>query len=223
MEFLKYKNFEYVFKAPEKAEGKLPVIIFLHGAGTRDTDCACLARNSFFGQNSLFANGENAALLFAPLCRHNSWFDVFEQLQDFVKFALSHPNADVERLYLVGNSMGGYGVWQLATTMSEYVAAVIPVCGGGMTWNYKPLLHIPIWAVHGLEDRTVPPENSIRYVEKINKHEGNAKITLLEGVGHNSWNYTYACREIYDWLFAQKRQNKTNDGINEYADSKKFG
>ena len=98
MEYLKYNNFEYVFKAPEKISGKLPVIIFLHGAGTRATNLDCLARNSFFGESSLFASDEHEALIFAPLCMDNSWFDVFEQLQDFVKFALRHPNADADRL-----------------------------------------------------------------------------------------------------------------------------
>ena len=223
MEFLKYKELDYVFKAPPKMEGKHPVIIFLHGAGTRGTHLNCLSGNAFFKENSWYGKADCPALIFAPLCMKNSWFDIFEQLQDFVKFALSHPNADVDRLYFIGTSMGGYGVWQLAMTMSEYVAALFPVCGGGMTWNYKPLLHIPVWTVHGLDDRTVLPKDSIRFVEKINQNEGEAHITLLEGVGHACWDDAFSNREIYDWLFSQKRKEKNDDGVNEYAGSKQFG
>jgi len=222
MEFLKHGNFEYVFCAPE-GEGKVPVIIFLHGAGTRGTSTQCLSTNPFFSENSLYNKPESPALIFAPLCMHNSWFDVFEQLQEFVKFALTHPRADQDRLYLIGASMGGYGVWQLAMTMSEYVAALFPVCGGGMYWNYKPLLHIPVWTVHGTADKTVFPDDSIRFVEMINHYGGEAHITLLEGVPHASWNAAFADKEIRDWLFSQRKKVKSDDGINEYADSKKFG
>ena len=223
VEFLKYNNFDYVFKTPEKVEGKMPVIVFLHGAGTRGTSLQTLSHNAFFRQSSWYGKPDCPALIFAPLCMKNSWFDVFEQLQEFVKYALSHPNADADRLYFIGTSMGGYGVWQLAMTMSEYVAALFPVCGGGMTWNSKTLAHIPIWTVHGAADIAVSPADSIRFVEKIKAREGEAHITLLEGVGHNCWDYAFANREIYDWLFSKTRKAKIDDGIDEYADAKKFG
>ena len=48
-------------------------------------------------------------MVFAPLCSRDSWFDVFEQLQEFVKMVANHPAVDANRLYLVGNSMGGKG------------------------------------------------------------------------------------------------------------------
>lgn len=223
IEFLKYKNFDYLFKTPEIIEDKMPVILFLHGAGTRGTDLETLSGNPFFKEESLYGKPDCPALIFAPICMRDSWFDVFEQLQDFVKFALSHPNADADRLYFIGTSMGGYGVWQLAMSMAEYVAALFPVCGGGMTWNYKTLLHIPVWTVHGLADRTVSPKDSIQFVENLASHGGEAHIKLLEGVPHACWDIAFADKEIYDWLFSKKRSKQTDDGINEYADSKKFG
>ena len=223
IEFLRYNNLDYILKSPAKSEGKLPVILFLHGSGTRSTSLQNLSTNPFLSEESLYGKEDCPALIFAPLCMHDSWFDKFEQLQDFVKFVLTHPMADPDRLYFVGTSMGGYGVWQLAMTMSEYVAALFPICGGGMTWNYRPLLHIPVWTVHGMDDTCVLPRDSIDFVEKINAHGGEAHITLLEGVSHACWFHAFADQEIYDWLFSKKKQAKMDDGINEFADSKKFG
>ena len=223
IEFLHSDYYDYILKKPGLTRKKMPVIVFLHGAGTRGTSLEVLATNPFFGENSWYGKEDCNALIYAPLCMDNSWFDRFEQLQSFVKFALSHPDADPERLYLIGTSMGGYGVWQLAMSMSEYVAALFPVCGGGMTWNFQPLLHIPVWTVHGLADKTVDPKDSIAFVEKINNHGGEAHISLLEGVPHASWNQAFADKEIYEWLFSKKRSNRNGVGINEYAGSKQFG
>lgn len=223
MERCEFGKLQYIVKKPGKPEEKNPAIIFLHGAGTRGTDIGVLERNSFFNRNSHISDEDSPFMVFAPLCSRDSWFDVFEQLQDFVKMVADHPAVDGNRLYLVGTSMGGYGSWQLAMTMPEYFAALVPVCGGGMSWNAKRLIHIPVWAFHGKEDKTVPPEQSIFMVDMLNSVGGNARLTLLENTAHNSWEYAYAQQELFDWMLEQRNAN-TSVGMNlEYADSKQFG
>ena len=67
IEFLKYQNFEYLLKLPDKVEGKLPVIIFLHGAGTRGTDLNTLSTNPFFNEGSLYSKKDCPAI-YTLLC-----------------------------------------------------------------------------------------------------------------------------------------------------------
>lgn len=223
MERRVFGKLQYVVKESGKPAEKNPTIIFLHGAGTRGTDIGVLERNSFFNQNSHISDEDSPFMVFAPLCSRDSWFDVFEQLQDFVKMVATHPTVDGNRLYLVGNSMGGYGSWQLAMTMPEYFAVLVPVCGGGMRWNVKRLINVPVWAFHGKDDKTVPPEESVFMVDKLNEVGGSARLTLLDDTGHNSWDYAYAQKELFDWMLEQRNVNTPAVQDNEYADSKQFG
>ncbi|MBQ8813432.1 MAG: prolyl oligopeptidase family serine peptidase [Lachnospiraceae bacterium] len=223
MERREFGKLQYVVKEPGKLAEKNPTIIFLHGAGSRGNDIGVLEQNPFFNDNSHISNENSPFMVFAPLCNRNSWFDMFEQLQDFVKIVADHPAVDANRLYLMGTSMGGYGSWQLAMTMPEYFAALVPVCGGGMRWNVKRLINVPVWAFHGKDDKTVPSEESVFMVEKLNEVGGNARLTLLDNTAHNSWDYAYAQRELFDWMLRQRNTNTPEVQDNEYADSKQFG
>ena len=102
----KFKNFKYVFRKPAnfKADEKHPVIIFLHGAGTRGTDIERLINNSFFTETGKY---KNDAVVFAPQCFADTWFDVFEQLWEFIQYAVNHEFCDKTRVYMMGASMGG--------------------------------------------------------------------------------------------------------------------
>lgn len=223
LERKQFGKLPYLLKRPVGSSGICPTIIFLHGAGTRGTDLGVLEQNCFFGANSCVSDPESPFLVLAPLCTRDSWFDVFEQLQDFVIMVASCSEVDSNRICLMGASMGGYGAWQLAMTMPEYFAALAPICGGGMHWNVGRLIHIPVWAFHGLEDTTVPVAEGIAMVNRLNQLGGNAKITILEHTGHNSWEYAYAHKELFQWMLTQEKTINPEDMVNEYTDSGRYG
>ncbi len=54
-------------------------------------------------------------ILFAPLCSVGDWNEAMPNLIALVEQARSLPYVDNKRIYLTGNSMGGYGTWALAT------------------------------------------------------------------------------------------------------------
>lgn len=218
-----FQRLEYILKSPDRLGEKNPAIIFLHGAGTRGRDINALENNPFFANTSYISRSDCEFLVFAPQCYEDSWFDIFEQLQDFTKMVASHPLVDTDRIYLIGASMGGYATWQLAMTMPDYFAAIVPICGGGMSWNTGRLKYVPVWAFHGKDDHTVLTEESIRLVDAVNKSGGSARLTLLDEVGHNSWEYAYAHEELFDWLLQQKKENITQSEKKEFAGSKAFG
>ena len=217
-----FEELKYVVKYPDnyKEGEKFPVLIFLHGAGTRGNDIGKLYTNPFF--QLIEAHTDLPFVIIAPLCQENTWFDVFEKLQLLVKDVLKLSYADNDRIYLMGASMGGYATWQLAMSMPECFAAIVPVCGGGMYWNAGRLANVPVWAFHGGKDTTVLTEESVKMVEAINRSKGNAKLTIYPENGHDSWSDTYRNPEVFAWLLKQKRNN-VNHGVNGYNDSKKFG
>jgi len=217
-----FERMEYLVNYPAGYEEgkKYPVVLFLHGAGTRGEDIKILTGNPFMKMTQKYE--EFSFITVAPHCKSGTWFDYFETLKRFVEFVASAPFTDPERLYLVGSSMGGYGSWQLAMSMPAYFAAVIPICGGGMAWNAGQLIHVPVWAFHGEIDNVVCVDESKRMVAAINKKGGNAKLTLYPDTKHDSWTPTYNNPEVFAWLFAQRKGGGAVNA-NEYADVKKFG
>lgn len=175
----------------------------IHGAGGRGNDLSILEDSVLL--STMKKNNDNRFITVMPQCFADTWFEIFEQLQDFIKYIVSQDFADKKRIYLTGTSMGAYTSWQLAMTMNDIFAAVIPVCGGGMYWNAEKLKEMGIWAFHGALDTTVYPEESLKMVAAVNRCGGNAKITILPDIEHNAWDGAYTNSEIYDWLLTHSK------------------
>lgn len=197
-----------------------PVIIFLHGAGTRGVNFDKLIDNQYFEITQKYENFPFVTV--APLCCENSWFDVLHLLKDLVGKIAGAEFSDRRKIYLIGNSMGGYMTWQLAMSTPEYFAAIVPICGGGMYWNAERLVNVPVWAFHGEKDCVVFPEESKKMVDAINKCGGNAKLTVYPDVAHNSWGETFRNYEVFEWLL--KNELKITDKpVESFYDNKVFG
>lgn len=217
MEETCFQNIRCLLRKPKNFDSakKHPVLLFLHGAGTRGNDISKLRGNPFFKITDLHQNFPFVTV--APLCEENTWFDIWEHLQALVNEIANLPFADKERIYVMGASMGGYATWQLAMSMADRFAAVVPICGGGMYWNAGRLVNVPIWAFHGAKDTTVLLEESIKMVDAVKRLGGDAKLTVYPENGHNAWSDAYADPEVFSWLLQHRNRNNQNydDAYNE--------
>ena len=222
MQEFNFGKFKYVIRYPDGfSRGKqYPVILFLHGAGTRGDDINVLKNGLFFTLTG--KHREFPFITVAPLCGENTWFDLWESLKDFVREITKFPFADRDRIYLLGTSMGGYAAWQLAMSMPEYFAAVVPVCGGGMYWNAGRLKDVPIWAFHGGKDHVVHVEESVKMVDAVNRNGGKAKLTVYPDNDHDAWSETYSNPEVFSWLL-QHRNATTKAFSDGYHDPEIYG
>lgn len=222
MDKLLKTDIQYVYKYPDvfAPEQTYPVIILLHGAGSRGDDPQKLFGNPYF--SIIAQHNDFPFITVAPLCSENTWFDMMEQLKKFVMQLVQLPFVDASRVYLMGASMGGYATWQLAMSMPEYFAAIVPICGGGMYWNAGRLINVPVWVFHGAKDKTVFVEESVKMVDAVNRCGGNAKLTIYPETGHPSWVETYANPEVFAWLLQNRNQNhcQLSDG---YGNAKAYG
>ena len=222
MEVLRYKELDYVLRMPKHYEQseKYPLVIYTHGAGGRGREIQKIVEHPFFIETEPFLTN---AVSVAPQCYANAWFDIFEQLQDFIKFMIAQPYVDASRVYLTGASMGGYTTWQMAMTHPEWFAAIVPICGGGMYWNAGRLKNVPVWAFHGKLDPTVLVEESEKMVNAVNKRGGCAKLTVYPENKHDAWNDTYSNPAVYEWMLSHTNKN-AEQLVNEYSDNiKEFG
>ena len=206
--FFEEKSFEglrYLVRYPNGffPDRKYPLIIMLHGAGTRGSNIDKLRENHYFMITERYTDFEFVTV--APLCEADSWLDCFETLCRLVRHVTELPFCDSRRVYAVGQSMGGYATWQIAMSMPEVFAAILPICGGGMYWNAERLKEVPVWAFHGELDTTVLPSESENMVKAVNKAGGQARLTVFPGVNHSSWLNTYKDREVFRWLLSHSK------------------
>lgn len=176
-----------------------PLMLFLHGRGESDGPLSIVAK---WGPPRIVAKGENLPFIIAsPQCpRSDSWNRPSQQklLVALLDHLEHNFRVDKKRVYLTGLSMGGYGSWRLAADHPDRFAAVVPICGGGQTEDAAKLKELPIWVWHGTEDRAVPLDNSTKMVEAIKAAGGTkTRFTILEHIGHNSWEAAYATPELY--------------------------
>jgi predicted peptidase len=62
-----------------------------------------------------------------------------------------------------------------------------------------------VWAFHGDSDAAVKPSRSRDMIASLKAVGATPRYTEYPQTGHNSWTATYANREMYAWLFAQRR------------------
>ena len=226
-----HETFAYQLLEPTTAQAgeKLPLVLFLHGLGECGDDNR-LQLMYLPEQMSTPAWRERYPCYFiAPQCRlEERWItslspsvpvrwgegpderlttteqlSVVEQILDT---ACAELPIDLDRVYLTGLSMGGYGSWLLAARQPDRFAAVAPICGGGDVRFAGRLAHTPLWAVHGEQDTVVPPQRSREMIQAIRSAGGTPKYTELDGVAHNSWTPAYSEDVgVIEWLFSQRR------------------
>lgn len=195
--------FPYIAYIPDEISENPALIIQLHGAGERGYGNEDLDKVTIHGFANV-VNDENLknCILVMPQCPCDTfWVARIESIKTFIDNIVEKYNIDTNRIYLCGLSMGGFGTWYTATAYPKLFAAIAPCCGGGMSWN-AGMLRMPIWAFHGLEDKVVPPRNTIEMAEALEGKNPNFKCTLYEGVAHNSWEKAFS-EELLNWMLSK--------------------
>jgi predicted peptidase len=209
------ESYDYQVYVPGKIQRErgLPVIVFLHGIGQRgrggfvpiDGAAGALVRHYL---------EQIPAIILLPQCCPGSYWTT-PVMGEMVMTALAQTveefDAESQRLYLTGVSMGGYGVWHLASHHHGRFAALISICGGSPVQSGDRFYTIaqkvgltPTWVFHGSEDRVVPVSESREMVRALKSVGGNVLYSEYEGVGHNVWMNVLAEKELMPWLLAQR-------------------
>ncbi len=222
------ETFAYRMSAPQFPEpGKLyPLILFLHGSGECGTDNLQQIKVGLPSLMAALLRRPEPVIVVAPQCQNGNWWvkqlsrdecyamaknptPALEVALELCRHVVATRQADTNRLYLTGLSLGGFGAWDALQREPALFAAAIPICGGGDIRRVQGLKRLPIWVFHGADDKNVAAACSRRMVEAL-KLAGNRKVqyTEVEGGAHNVWDSAYANPEVIDWLMRQKRAAK---------------
>jgi len=112
---------------------------------------------------------------------------------------------DTDRVYVIGQSMGGGGTWHLMAERPHKFAAAIAICGPVSTCYADVFAHTPVWAFHGELDDHTPVQRIRDIVAAIRTAGGSVRYTEYEGVGHGSMGLVFQDPDVLEWLFAQRR------------------
>ena len=182
-------------------ENKSPsLIVFLHGAGERGEDHELLFVH---GPAKYVRAGRitPSYILLCPQCPEGLvWNNLTVELKELIDSVVKEYSVDPEHISITGISMGGFGTWEMGMSYPGFFRKLGPVCGGGISWRARNIGKTPVWAIHGDADDVVPVRNSIEMCEKLSAAGGNVELTLLHGVGHNSWEFTYERTTLLNWL-----------------------
>ena len=197
-------KFPFVEYSPKIKKSKLPIIIQLHGAGERGFGKDDLEKVDVHGFSKYLKNAEHDCIVVMPQCPIDTfWAARVESIVEFVEQLKKEFDIDEDRVYLTGLSMGGYGTWFTSMARPDLFAAIVPICGGGMSWNTN-VLKMPIWAFHGAEDDVVSVTQTDEMISKLKETNSDIAYTRIDGVGHNVWEYAYN-KELIEWLLSKKR------------------
>lgn len=209
-------GYDYIYQlhVPAKADAPPPVIVFLHGIGQRGAGGYLPESGAAGSLVRRYLSRVPAVILF-PQCDTGTYWS-HPAMDELVMTSLAQTEsefkADAARLYLTGVSMGGYGVWHLASEHPGRFAALVSVCGGvhgrDDADRFKNVAEkvgkTPAWLFHGADDRVVPVEESRRMTAALEAVGGNVKYSEYPGVGHAVWTQVLAERGLMPWLLSQR-------------------
>jgi predicted peptidase len=209
----------YRLFVPKQRPGqKYPLILWLHGAGGRGTDNLKQITGGNTSGAQVWIKAENQAkypcFVLAPQCPENeTWSQADGSLSPQMRLVLElleqlkqTSSSDAERLYVAGQSMGGYGTWALLAAQPKMFAAAVPLCGGGEESKAALLVSTPIWAFHGEQDQSVNVAGSRKMIAALKRAGGSPRYTEYPGVGHACWLKAFSEPELLPWVFSQRRK-----------------
>ena len=199
----------------EKSDGKLPLLINLHGGGPR------WFNNSFqqqlviateLGMKRGFDLAELAGkelIVLDPNTAERWDANALDTMLDYV--LKTFPEIDTNRVYVMGYSAGGGATWRWINQSADRFAAAAPCgfTGGSAQDDARKLAKLPIWAMAGGDDGKNPA--GVRNMVERLKVAGNVNVkhTEFEGADHRAGGRAvFRTVELVDWMLGFKRPER---------------
>ena len=204
-------------------EQKYPVIVSLHGAGGKGTNNKKQLKDWNLQLTDKQIRKNFPCYVVAPQVDQLWNSDHLQKIKSIID---TLPSTDMDRIYILGHSMGGHGTYIFTQLDPDFFAAAAPSAGSGLR-RTEPFIDpekikdLPIWAFHGDKDGVCPIEKDQVVFDEMKRLGGNMKFTIWQGDNHgvsgkfipgakNGKTYLSSTRcnnedDFLTWLFAQTR------------------
>ncbi len=206
---LSQKQIPYLLYQPKSyftnQREELPLVVFLHGRGERGNNLEMLKRQAL-PKMIAEENTEFPFIMIAPQLPESEeeWYT--KDLMTLIEEIESEYSIDEDRIYLTGISLGGSGVWKVATEFPDKFAALIPISGWGDASKICRLLNANVWAFHGGKDTLILPERTLEIVERLQYCNSTTWFTIYPNAKHDAWTETYHNENVINWMLEQRNK-----------------
>jgi predicted peptidase len=138
---------------------------------------------------------------------NTGWHNTDPDVITILDSVLAKFQADANRVYLTGVSMGGFGTWFYAARYPERFAAIVPIVGYPTVEQAEAVAKagVPTWCFSGGRDPVVPTQFFFPGLNTMEEAGGVMRFTTEQDMFHDVWNRVYAGEDVYQWLLQYKR------------------
>ena len=203
---------------------RLPLFIFLHGSGERGSDNQSQLKHVAhrFDQEDFQSKFPSIVIVpqcpsggyWAPIDRsHGDWrpsvalgpMPSMERLIELLEVMRDYPQVDLNRIYLAGLSMGGFGTYDLLSRHANWFAGAVGICAGADLSRVENFKHVPLQIFHGTKDKVVPVDLSRTLFDKLRDLGSAVEYTEYPDGDHFVWDQAFEGEKVLKWLFSQDK------------------
>lgn len=216
-------GFPYRLYVPQ-AEEPLPLLVYLHGAGSRGDDNISQLE---FGPRYFVSQQFQSrwpCLVLVPQCPPGKeWVEhgytqppylpyrmenvaeseLAQSLVRLIEAVKSKNDVLAEQTYVTGFSMGATAVYDLICRYPDLFAGAVPVSGVNDPQVLASRLSTSLWSWHGEEDVVSPVSNTTAAVSGL-VNDDSIRMNVVSGGGHDVTKDAYGYDPLFEWLFEQK-------------------
>ena len=148
---------------PSHSRGvELPLVVVLHGRGVDHDAWMDLTPISDFAQ-------QYNCVIAAPFARGDDYYIAAaeQDVLDIIEEVKRLTPVNIERIYMTGHSMGGWGTWRIALRNPDIFAAISPMSGMAPYDLLPNALHLSPFVIHDALDDVIPVDESRRPVQRL--------------------------------------------------------
>lgn len=201
----KTANLNYILNLPKdyslNNNIQFPIILFLHGIGERGSDINLVKK---YGIHRYLKDIDIPFIIISPQCHSNNFWDMhFTDIEILLKEINRKYNADINRICLIGISLGAYGAWNFAMQRPYLFKSIVSIAGGAMLPKYaSSLKDIPIFIAHGQADNEVYINESLNIYKALINVNAKVKLKIFPNKGHELCTKIFEEKELYEWIIS---------------------
>jgi predicted peptidase len=190
-----------LFNPPQyDARKSYPLVLFLHGGAGRGRDNERHLTEGNGAVARMFIGRDAFVLAPQTATTHNP-----AAIDRILQRVLKTYNIDRRRIYVVGQSLGGYGALEMISSQPKLFAGGVIIAAGDDGLPPARFAGVPLWFFHGERDEMIPVAQPRRLVAAIRRAGGTVKYTEYKGEEHGLAWLVIREKGIVPWLFAQRR------------------
>jgi len=224
------------------ATSSIPAALVLHGHG--GSHSSFNAQPGFLRDMGEGGGEHEPMILITPLARGSSFYadwgeaDTLAALDD----VLARYPVDLDRLYITGYSMGGYGTYRLASLYPDRFAAALTWAGysGEFTGTYatagvgdgrrgktvignpvdtlENLLHVPLAHLTGTNDEILPVTGQYAAPRRLAELGYRSRLDVYPGYEHLTFALVDDWKQARAWLGDRTRTAAPRDVVYKFSD-----